>query len=289
MAKLYPTILSSLVCVCVGMADAGLAQVTEPRPENGRLMQTTTARRATVTVTVTDKEAKVIPTERFPRSFEFGTDSEPSIRIPIPAIVNRSDNGEAANVIDVTKTTRIEEQSPQGGGQASDLMIEAMVFDVGTSQFVLGNIFGTIAGEVGFGQVIIVPELFADTTGDGIIGEGDLLYSLVDLNLYLDGPPSFSLGDTFDISAGLVAGLPGMMFSTAPFVFDPASGFSGVPFTGVGVADAQVGLSAIPEPSTWLMTIGGFGMVLGARGVGARRARDPRSSASSAAGLGLAT
>src|SRR3546814_12662781 len=97
--------LSFLLGVCAAVPDVSFAQVTLPRPTNGRLTETTTARSALVTVVATDKNGKVIPTVRFPRPFELGTGLTPpetSIRIPIPAVVNRSDNGEPEHVIDVT-------------------------------------------------------------------------------------------------------------------------------------------------------------------------------------------
>lgn len=247
-----------VLAAAVSLGSASYAQVTVPRPENGKLRETTTEKRVTITVNVTDKAGKKIPSDRFPRSFEFGIDSEPTIQIPIPTQVNRSDNGEAEAIVDVTKTTTVVKGTLPG--EINDSSIEAVFFDPATNQYVLGNIFGVLADRAG-GQEILIPALFADTSGDGQLGAGDLLYSLVDLNLYLNQVPAFSLGDLFNIVNGQVTSLPGMVFSTSPFVFDERRGFTGTPFTGSGIVKAESGIAPVPEPSTWMLMIFGFGAI----------------------------
>src|SRR3546814_12295323 len=123
--------LSFLLGVCAAVPDVSFAQVTLPRPTNGRLTETTTARRALVTVVATDKNGKVIPTERFPRTFEFGTGLTPpehSIRIHIPAVVNRSDNGEPENVIDLPQTKSVLEdrgdRKSDGEGKGESVRVD---------------------------------------------------------------------------------------------------------------------------------------------------------------------
>lgn len=152
-------------------------------------------------------------------------------------------------------------------GAGSDLSIEAVAFDPAGNVFFLQNIFGRL----GNGVTVMVPTFFADTNGDGIVGGEDLLYSLLDLNLYLNSVLNFALGDTFDIINGTAVGLQGVMFSTTPFSFDPNSGFNiGTPFNGLGVANSFNEISAIPEPSSlallgaslialWVSAMGGRG------------------------------
>ena len=133
-------------------------------------------------------------------------------------------------------------------GQIADLSIESFSFDPITSQFVMENIFKTIADKEGYGVEVPIPDLFADTNGDGMLGAGDDLYSLVNLSVYLESIPTFSMGDSFTVVDGAVSGLPGMMFSTTPFTFDPSTGFAGTPYSGPAVVEAIHLPSAISEP-----------------------------------------
>ncbi|RFP08660.1 MULTISPECIES: PEP-CTERM sorting domain-containing protein [unclassified Duganella] len=137
------------------------------------------------------------------------------------------------------------------GGEMADLSLEAIQFDSVSGTYSLEGLFGRLQVELGNGVFLSIPDLYADTNGDGVIGDGDLLYSMVDINTYLKAPPSFNLGDTFDIVNGSVAGLPGMKFSTTPFDFDPATGFSnGTPFTGVGDVESLHDVASVSEPGT---------------------------------------
>jgi hypothetical protein len=146
-------------------------------------------------------------------------------------------------------------------GAISDLSIEAVAFDPVSNIFGIENIFGRIADLVGVGVKVLIPDLFSDTNRDGVVGDGDVLYSLVDLNVYLNSIPNIEMGDTFDIIDGLVAGLPGMMFSTTPFGFDESSGFDrGTPFSGAGETDATHEVAAVPEPSS--ISLVGLGLAV---------------------------
>jgi hypothetical protein len=159
------------------------------------------------------------------------------------------------------------------GGEISNLSIEAVVPDPTTGGFGIANIFGVLASKVGLETAVPIPDLFADTNGDGVLGTDDILYSVVDLNVYLLSIPTFTLGQAFDIVAGLVAELPGMQFSSTPFSFDPATGaFNGTPVTIPGFADALHDPEAVPEPSTWSLLAAGFTLLafLGWRDVRAR-------------------
>ena len=225
-----------------------LAQV-KPRPENGKLTETTKAKDAEVTIDVTDGNNKIIETDRFPRKFGLGTENDngPSIMIPIPDKVG-SLGGESVPVADVRQTLKILKNS----GEVSDLSIESVLFDPVSGTFDLVNIFGTLADRQITDEVLI-PDLFGDTNKDGVLGDGDVLYSLVDLNTYVNFIPSFSLGDSFAVVDGTTPALPGMSFSTTPFAFDPGTGFSGTPYTGASVAEGERGVTVIPEPSAIVM------------------------------------
>ena len=69
----------------------------------------------------------------------------------------------------------------------------------------------------------IVPDMFADTNGDGVINNNDILYSAVNLSEFLLNPPEFNIGDTFQIINGVSSALPGMMFGTQDIVADASS------------------------------------------------------------------
>jgi len=151
------------------------------------------------------------------------------------------------------------------GGARAVLSIESIFLDPNTGTFYLQNTFETISVLAGDGTVVRIPDLYADTDGNGAIGDGDILYSLIDLDGSLLLPqPSFAMGDFFDIIGGEVAGLPFMWFSTTPFVFDPSTGFTGMPYSGQAVAATEHNIYTVPEPSalftlvTGLVAIAGF-------------------------------
>jgi hypothetical protein len=168
--------------------------------------------------------------------------------INIPATVQTSSG--PVDVADFRQTTKRLLQS----GEIADLSVEAVYLDPATGKFVIGSVFGTLDAAIGNASVAI-PDLFADTNHDGSLDEGDLLYSVVDLNKYLNSVPAFTLGDSFNIVNGTVAGLPGMLFSTTPLVFDPNTGqFGGTLYTGTGFADAAHLPGAVPEPGSTVLT-----------------------------------
>ena len=180
-----------------------------------------------------------------------------SAPVPIPDQVNTPDGPVA--VCDVTQAIKILDPPLSAGGEIADLSIEAVVPDPSTGEFGTANIFGVLASKVGLETVVPIPDLFADTNGDGVLGTGDILYSVVDLNVYLSSIPTFTPGEEFDIVGGTVAGLPGMQFSSTPFSFDPNTGdFNGTPVTLAAFADAQHDPEAIPELSTWSLLATGF-------------------------------
>jgi PEP-CTERM motif len=141
----------------------------------------------------------------------------------------------------------------QNGGEESDLSLESVFFDPVTHTYSLQDLFGTIQHDLGKYVEVAIPDLYADTNGDGSLGAGDVLYSLVDMNFYLKSIPTFTPGEAFSIVNGKVAGLPGMLFSTTEFTFDGATGFAGTDYTGVGIVESEHVLEAVPEPSSLLL------------------------------------
>ena len=133
-----------------------------------------------------------------------------------------------------------------GFSTVADLAIEAVFID-SHGQFQLENIWGAIEGHVGQSFPVRIPDLYR--LNDGLLVPDGILYSLVDLNLYLHDIPSFQRGDIFAIVSGTNASLPGMLFSTAPFTFDPLNGFTGTPFTGNGYTLTEHDLT-VPEPAS---------------------------------------
>ena len=136
-----------------------------------------------------------------------------------------------------------------------ELKIEALVKDPITGEVRLGSIFDFVFQAYGSG-VVFMPDLWGNTNGDGVIGDGDLLYSLIDLREYTNSGADllstvnarFFAGQAFNIVGGIVVGLPGMMFSTTEFTFDPATGYHGTAYTGTGFAVTDHGIGVVPEP-----------------------------------------
>lgn len=152
-----------------------------------------------------------------------------------------------------------------GPGTKQQLKIEALFVDPNTGQVILGSIFDFL-GQAYPQEFLLLPDLWGDTTGDGIIGVGDLLYSLVDINAYTNGGVDlladvnarFIPGQEFQIVNGLVSGLPGMLFSTTEFTFDPVNGYQGTPYTGSGFAVTDHELASVPEPPTLALFFAGL-------------------------------
>ena len=136
---------------------------------------------------------------------------------------------------------------PEIGGEEADLYLESVFF--GSGVYSLQDLFGTIQQAIGNDVVVAVPDLYADTNGNGSLDDGDVLYSLVDMSVYLQAIPTFTEGEAFNIVNGTVAGLPGMMFSTTDFTFDSSTGFSGTPYTGEGDVESEHDVEATPEPA----------------------------------------
>jgi len=216
------------------------------RPKNGKVVERTNMKEATLNVWVTDKD---------------GNDIQPQLVTDWQ--INSSYNWFrvftvpkkwALNI--AVKDFRQELELTGNTGEVSDLKFESINLDPDTNEFVLFNVFGVMAQKVGLFQDVIVPDLFADTDDSGDLGAGDVLYSLVDVNVYLDNIPSITEGGggaSFNIVGGVTSALPGMLFSTTPFSFNPTTGFSGTDFTGIAFAEATHTITATPEPSTGIL------------------------------------
>lgn len=148
--------------------------------------------------------------------------------------------------------------NPGGNGGfvvTADLGIEAVFID-GQGGYHLENIWGAIEGHVGQYFSVSIPDLYL-LDNNRLLVPNSILYSSVDLNIYLHDIPSFQLGDIFAIVNGANTSLPGMLFSSAPFAFDPQNGFTGTPFTGTGYTLSEHALT-VPEPDSLALLFLGF-------------------------------
>lgn len=219
------------------------AAVSFPRPVEGVVTEECDHRLCEYMVWVTDARGGIIPAFGFPMR-KFAALGEEAV-FNIPERVQTGPNpGNDEAVFDVFQRTRIVADS----GEENSLAIESVLFDPDTSTFALANIFGTLAERVGVGTKVRVPDLFADVNGDGVLGDGDVLHSLVDLTVFLAAVPTFQPGEVFEIIDGVAATLPGMMFSTSEFSFSETTGFTGTPYSGPASVEAFHGLTAIAEP-----------------------------------------
>jgi hypothetical protein len=145
-------------------------------------------------------------------------------------------------------------------GARADLSIESVFFDASTQKFELLNVWGTIAQQLGSRAVVAIPDLYiADASGSL---DDRILYSLVDLSVYVHGIPTFTEGETFNIVDGRTAALPGMFFSTEPFTFDPVTGFTDPAYTGTAIAETQHGFAPVPEPASTTLVFAGLAGML---------------------------
>jgi hypothetical protein len=252
---------------CILQAAAGVGPPPIPCSERPGVIQEVSMNPATFTVSITDADGNVrVPQPKgFPASHAGvrGDDGRYRWVFDIPATIGLS--------CDALNSTMLSKKDapppgdiPSEGGEVADLYLEAIVFDATTGAYSLEDFFGRLAADVGVGVEIPIPDLYADTNGDGVLDSGDVLYSLDDINKYLAAAPTFALGDTFSVNDGAVAGLPGMMFSTTPFSFDPSTGFSpGTPYTGLAEAETEHLPAAVAEPDKWvLMSIALGGLLI---------------------------
>jgi hypothetical protein len=161
-----------------------------------------------------------------------------------------------AGVCDARNETLLPAQGG-GGGAGASLSLEAYLLDVNSNKFVMHDIWDTIA-TLG---VLRIPDLYADADGNGVPDTGVVLYSLINLATFAP-IPSFAFGDQFQIVNGKAPGLD-MFFSTTRPVFDPATGFTGTPYTGTAIAETDHVF--VPEPGSFFLSIGAIVLITAAK------------------------
>ena len=107
-----------------------------------------------------------------------------------------------------------------GMGARADLSLETVVFDPVTKTYSIESNAGNLLDNPQFAGGFLVPDLWADTNGDGMLDTGDDLYSLIDF-AQVTGPYIFVPLQTVNVVNGVVASLPGMRFSTTPLFSIP--------------------------------------------------------------------
>jgi hypothetical protein len=215
-----------------------------------------------VTVSLTgsgDFGNQVLVTPGWPKGATIQGNNSESFDIPDSVLVN----GKPKNVLDVNAVWK-DLKTGITTANVQTLAMESLQFDPTSGDYALVDIFTTLSNRLGPTGSVFVPNVLDDS------GTSDL-FSVVDLSVYLNAPPSFASGDIYSITNGTAASLPGMMFSTTPFTFDPSVGFVGTPFSGSGIVDGKSGLAVVPEPSTLSLLAVGFGLC------GAAKLRTKRS------------
>ncbi len=144
-----------------------------------------------------------------------------------------------------------------GSGASSGLFLEAFLLDSISHQYVMYDIWDTI-GTLG---ILRIPDFYADINGDGIPDNSGVLFGLINLATF-NPIPSFTFGDQINIVNGTAPGLD-IFFSTTRPVFNPATGFTGTPYTGNAVVETDHAF--VPEPGTFAPVIGALVLITAAR------------------------
>ena len=134
--------------------------------------------------------------------------------------------------------------------------LEAVAFEPSGDDFLVTPFPDYIRENLGYYVELRIPDLYADTDGSGELGEGDVLYSAVNLADYLPAGVDFQIDDIFSISNGTISSLPGFLFGTEPILRDASSpnGFvNPSPFTGTAYALTEHDVYTVPEPATFLL------------------------------------
>lgn len=161
--------------------------------------------------------------------------------------------GDLQTITDVTQFTKLPNAA------ASVLQIAAFVPSGG--DFQISPLITYVQNNIAIGKELSIPDLFADTDGNGVLGIGDTLYSTVNLADFLPASVNFNFGDTYSIVNGTSLLLPGMLFGVQPIVpnaSNPTGYDNPAPWTGTAMALASHGIVAIPEPGTILLLGIGF-------------------------------
>jgi hypothetical protein len=211
---------------------------------------------ATFVIHLTGQYYQDLGLDIHPPSIPDGAGGTTIVPVVVPAM---------PGLCDARNETFLPSRSGGPGGPRADLSIESVHFVEATQTWELLNIWGTIAQQVGNDVLIAIPDLYASDASGAL--DGVTLYSLVDLAIFLKDLPAFTEGQVFDIVNGQTAALPGMYFSTDPFTFDPATGFSDPPYTGTAIALTEHGFaSLVPEPApVALLALGALVLLRGKR------------------------
>jgi hypothetical protein len=251
---------------------------TQPRPVDGKLSLLDLGRNTPkTTITLTDASGKDIANViGWPKDVPWVLDHSAGdgifffrASVAIPAKVQKEGTGVPGVPPAFIDVADYRTSGTNAGGGTFGLNVESIFQNPLTGTFFVGNVFGTIASQVGF---VSLPEFGADTNLDGSIGDGDVLFELVNLNVDLNGLPSFGIGDFLVATDGLVDGFTGLYLSSTPFVFDSVLGFEGTPYSGSVVIVGQQDLGAIPEPDAWILLLSGLAGVVALR----RQQRAPK-------------
>lgn len=161
--------------------------------------------------------------------------------------------GDLQTITDVTQFTRLP--------NAATSILQIAAFVPSGGDFQISPLITYVQNNLAIGVALSIPDLFADTDGDGVLGIGDTLYSTVNLADFLAASVNFNFGDTYSIANGTSLLLPGMLFGTqqiVPNASNPTGYDNPAPWTGTAVALASHGIVAIPEPGTILLLGIGF-------------------------------
>jgi hypothetical protein len=191
------------------------------------------------------------------------------LNIPVPAL-SPDKNGNLRRVYDYVQFSK--------DGPDNYLSVEAFI--PSGPDFLEYQFLDYIASIDGPSGVVSIPDLYGDTSGNGVLDDDDVIYSAVNLALFMPANVTFQLGDTFTITNGTSAALPGMIFGTQPITLDASSpdGFSNPdPYTGLGSAFSQHDNVVTPEPANSISAL--LGLAAGGLAFySSRRARGDRRS-----------
>src|SRR5262249_24457735 len=138
-----------------------------------------------VTVNLTDENGNVIVGNGFPVTAN-NIAAHTTVGVMVPAAPNGIKHCDAINTWQAVAAAGGGGGSPVGVGAQAVVRLESYIFDPNLRRFQMESIFDFLGHAVGDGVFISVPDLWADTNGDGQIGDGDVLYSLVNLRAFLN-------------------------------------------------------------------------------------------------------
>jgi PEP-CTERM motif len=244
-----PIALMVLIALTSPALQADWILVAEGNIKGGGVVTDAGAPGTTVFVDWTDKDGNVIG-----HTFPQVIGSNGKVTFPAPRGFERSEfDRRLIFVADFKQYAKV-----ANPGETS--VLDVVAFEPLGADFLVTPFADFIGMKLGFGREVRLPDLYGDTNSDGALGPEDILYSAVNLALYMAVPaPDFQLGDSFVITNGTTPLLPGFIFSISPIQRDAISpnGFiNSAPYTGLAFALTEHDVSQIPEPSTmWMLAI----------------------------------